>query len=65
MHLVGIKGKFIYTFDDGTETSLTPGAYVFLPGGKVHAERCGDEEVAVFYLYFEQPVDHNPVTEKK
>jgi quercetin dioxygenase-like cupin family protein len=63
MHLVGLEGEFIYIFEDGTESSLTPGAYVFLPGGKVHSERCGAEG-ALFYLYFEKPVDEHRVAEK-
>jgi quercetin dioxygenase-like cupin family protein len=62
MHLVGIKGEFIYTFEDGTELSLTPGAYIFVPEGKVHSERCGDEG-ALFYLYLEKPFGMHMVTE--
>ena len=64
MHLVGIEGEFVYIFEDGTETSLTPGAYVFLPAGKIHAERCGSEG-ALFYLYFEEPVDEHMVAEEQ
>ena len=64
MHLVGLKGEFIYLFEDGTEMSLTPGAYIFVPENKVHSERCGDEG-ALFYLYLEKPFGMHMVTEEK
>ena len=63
-HLVGVEGEFIYIFEDGAEVSFIPGAYVFLPGGKVHSERCGAEG-ALFYLYFEKPVDEHRVAGTK
>jgi quercetin dioxygenase-like cupin family protein len=55
MHLVGLKGEFIYQFEDGPEMFLTPGAYIYVPENKVHSERCGDEG-ALFYLYTEKPL---------
>jgi quercetin dioxygenase-like cupin family protein len=64
MHLVGLEGEFIYTFEDGTEMFLTPGSYIFVPESKVHSERCGDEG-ALFFLYLEKPFGMHMVTEVK
>jgi quercetin dioxygenase-like cupin family protein len=62
MHLVGLKGEFIYQFEDGPEMFLTPGAYIYVPENKVHSERCGDEG-ALFYLYTEKPLKTHMVGE--
>jgi quercetin dioxygenase-like cupin family protein len=62
MHLVGIKGEFIYQFEDGLEMVLTSGAYIFVPENKVHSERCGDEG-ALFFVYFEKPFGMHMVKE--
>jgi quercetin dioxygenase-like cupin family protein len=59
MHLVVLEGEFIYTFEDGTEMSLTPGSYIFVPESKVHSERC---EGALFFLYLEKPFGMHMVT---
>src|SRR5688572_18581680 len=36
MHLVVIEGVYVHRPDDGPEVRVTPGSYLFVPGGMAH-----------------------------
>jgi len=61
--LVGIQGTVTINLEDGTVATISPGAFVFLPGGMVHWGGCTNEGPCLFYLYNDMPTDTHLVKE--
>jgi hypothetical protein len=54
---VWIQGNFTYIAEDGTATALSRHTYISLPGGVLHALKCG-KTPCIFYVRYTGPFDY-------
>ncbi len=59
-HGVNLTGNWRHVLLDGTEQVLSPGSYVFQPGGEMHDDSCIGPEDCILFLQQSVAADFNP-----
>jgi quercetin dioxygenase-like cupin family protein len=65
MHIVVIKGAYLYKPEKGEEISVGPGGYLDIPGGDRHASGGDPKEGALFFQESSGKFDLVPVEQDK
>lgn len=60
-HVFWIEGNYITTFADGRELILSPGSYMYIPGGMIHGGYCSDKGPCLRYEHFDQAADFHAI----
>lgn len=59
LRIVVLKGAYVYKPENGKETRVTAGQYLFIPGGARHATGSDAKEGALFYQEADAKFDIN------
>ena len=65
IHLIIIKGKGVFTGDDGIERECSEGMMVAFDAGETHSVRALDEELILVSVFKETPGPHESEYRKK
>ena len=49
--MIGVHGDLTLSLETGEEHILTPGAYMYIPGGMIHWASCGQREACTVFEY--------------
>ncbi len=59
-HGLSIQGNWVHTFGENDTRSMTPGGYIFQPGGEDHGDRCDGAQDCLIYIHQHGPRDFIP-----